>query len=621
MLIILFSIANLKIVIAPVTDYYSTSGSYGGNWTNNAEESDSSPDDVVAWDTSSNNNEIYTYNYASLTGAGSINKIYFGLRTNFSAPTVGNDILAMKYSLDSGTTWYNLDGSAYDGSDNATQSSALTSYYNLVSASLSWTDLSDIYLGVHGIKSGLPDNEIVGIDSIWLRVNYSDNSKPHIRLMDPETNNWTLESEVTFFYNVTDQISGIQNCSVILNGKVNKTNYSVSENLPQNITIFNIDDGTYTWNINCTDNSEDYNENYSVSRIINIDSSGPIINLESPSNDFEWNTSQSALFIYNVSDTMTNISSCSLIINDSISGSSDSSIIEDNKINFTRTLGNADYTWSINCTDSNGIQGNSTTYNLNVDVHYPNISSIQIDNPIILTTGATKRVVCNASLSYAEGIASITSVNATLYDKSIGSGSADNNNNHYTNASCTQTDSDTNNANYTCSFDLWYYANNASWACNVTAIDTEGITGSNTADTTVNELYGITISPAELNYSILNMGENSTEDINITIINLGNKEMDITLQGYGLSVGDGLSMDCTTGNISVEKERYSLNQGDDYSIMYELTSNSFQVDTFNLAKQTITGVNSTKKVYWKMGMPNGVSGDCIGYVILGAVIS
>ncbi len=147
--------------------------SYGGDWANSPEEADNQPDSAVAWDETDNGNELYTHNFVGLPEAGTINKVYLALRSNFSNPAIGNDELTLKYSLDGGTTWKNLDGTAYNGASVANQSGSLRNDYYQITGSLSWSDLSNIYLGVEGMQVGLPDDEVASIDAIWLRVNYS----------------------------------------------------------------------------------------------------------------------------------------------------------------------------------------------------------------------------------------------------------------------------------------------------------------------------------------------------------------------------------------------------------------------------------------------------------------
>ena len=79
-------------------------------------------------------------------------------------------------------------------------------------------------------------------------------------------------------------------------------------------------------------------------------------------------------------------------------------------------------------------------------------------------------------------------------------------------------------------------------------------------------------------------------------------------------------MICDRGNITINYERYSLQSGLEYGSMSPLTTNLYQIDEFNLEPRTDNS-ESTKNIYWKLGMPKGVKGNCSGYVKISIVPS
>jgi len=620
--IILLAIIALlsQSAFAPTEDFYSSPAGFGGNWTNNQSYASQTPDDIVAWDLINSNTALYTYNFQALPASGQINWISLGLRSNFSAPFSGDDRLTLKYSLDS-VVWKNLDGTAFSGSNATNQSLELRTEYYPIRVSLSWANLTGIYLGVEGRSVGSPDNEITGIDAIWLRVDYSDIEPPRINLMFPRDGNLSLANDILFGFNTTDALSNISNCSLVINDAANATNSSVSEGIVQYFRVVGMPDGFYNWSINCTDNSTNYNTNSSLKRALTIDTAGPEIILSNPLSSTEWNTTPAVSFLYNASDAIGNVSFCYLVVNGDINGTIASPIAEGAPQSFSRDISNGFYNWSVNCTDSSGIEANSTTYGLFVDVHYPNVSDVSIPDPVNLAVGSTIELRCNATIRHHKGIGLIANVNATLYDLGYYATSPDDRNNHYTNSSCEQVSASGDSANYTCSFQMYYHANPGDWRCNISATDINGLRGSEERNFTVNSLYGLSINPSYINFSALHVGQNSTSDVNITITNFGNEEVDITLHGYAFISGDGLAMNCTYGNISVENERYSLTYGTAYTGMSTLSAAAMQLDTFNLAKQTLDNTNSSRKVHWKIGIPFGVSGNCTGNIVIGAVQS
>ncbi|MBN2422332.1 DUF2341 domain-containing protein, partial [Candidatus Woesearchaeota archaeon] len=109
-----------------------------------------------------------------------------------------------------------------------------------------------------------------------------DRNGPAIVLGEPENDTWTKDYNITFYYNVSDLYSGVANCSLILNGKINLTNYTISEEDENNFTLINIQEKIYNWSINCTDFLG--NVNSSIIKILNIDRTGPVSTLDRPPN-------------------------------------------------------------------------------------------------------------------------------------------------------------------------------------------------------------------------------------------------------------------------------------------------------------------------------------------------
>ena len=86
------------------------------------------------------------------------------------------------------------------------------------------------------------------------------------------------------------------------------------------------------------------------------------VNLISPSSGASWTSSNTVTFQYNTSLNATN---CSLIINSAVD-QTDTNITANATETFTKSLSNAAYTWSVNCTDINNITNSSATWSLSV---------------------------------------------------------------------------------------------------------------------------------------------------------------------------------------------------------------------------------------------------------------
>ena len=113
------------------------------------------------------------------------------------------------------------------------------------------------------------------------RVIRIDRIPPFISLEAPGNNTWK-PANTTFYYNVTDDLLFPGNCSLVVNGTINETDYTISEQASQNFTMYNFAEGYYSWAINCTDTVD--NQNNSIAYIFKIDRTGPVSILDRPSN-------------------------------------------------------------------------------------------------------------------------------------------------------------------------------------------------------------------------------------------------------------------------------------------------------------------------------------------------
>ena len=94
----------------------------------------------------------------------------------------------------------------------------------------------------------------------------------------------------------------------------------------------------------------DDNGTYTTTPFTQVDNEPPIIYLEAPAAGGTSYTT-AVQFDYNVTDTLSGVASCELII-DGVSVDSDTSITEGTTQSFTRTLSPGAYRWDVNCTDN-----------------------------------------------------------------------------------------------------------------------------------------------------------------------------------------------------------------------------------------------------------------------------
>ncbi|MBN1275097.1 DUF2341 domain-containing protein [Candidatus Woesearchaeota archaeon] len=203
-----------------------------------------------------------------------------------------------------------------------------------------------------------------------LYVNY-DFDSPDITLVWPDNLYQDLDGELDLEYNVTDE-NGISNCSLYINGSYNRSDTSVTKGVSQYFSLTGLADNTYLWYVNCTDDADGENWNYSETRNFSVgpDTIGPAITLFAPSNSTT-DSDGDILFTYQVDDVSSGVDSCRLYV-DGVEEDSDGSITESIEQEFSFSLANGDYEWYINCTDDSPQQniGVSETRDLTVSISY-----------------------------------------------------------------------------------------------------------------------------------------------------------------------------------------------------------------------------------------------------------
>lgn len=110
---------------------------------------------------------------------------------------------------------------------------------------------------------------------------FEDLKGPEIYIEGPGVD---FDGNITFAYHVSD-ISGIANCSLILDGSLNQTDYSVEELISQAFDLSSLSGGVYEWSVNCTDNSNNLNTRGSIDQLLVVDITAPSIVLNSPTDN------------------------------------------------------------------------------------------------------------------------------------------------------------------------------------------------------------------------------------------------------------------------------------------------------------------------------------------------
>jgi len=213
-------------------------------------------------------------------------------------------------------------------------------------------------------------------------VYVADTIGPSIDLNVPQNDSFWTNTNVIFNYTPTD-VNSLQSCTLYGNFtgtfERNTTNDTIV-NGDYNYFNLVLPEGIYLWTIFCNDTA--LNGKFAaVNNTFFLDLSGPIINLTFPDNNYTENLTNNVVFKVIANDTFTNISSCSLIVNNSVEKIK-YTITNNVEFNFTNFLLNGNYTWNVNCTDLNGFETSTLARNISVLVIDHNPPLVTLNHPV-----------------------------------------------------------------------------------------------------------------------------------------------------------------------------------------------------------------------------------------------
>ncbi len=272
--------------------------------------------------------------------------------------------------------------------------------------------------------------------------------------------------------------------------------------------------------------------------------------------------------------------------------------------------------------------------NLTVGNVYPELSNVSIEanaSNLVLTPNATRKIYCYGLGTDYNGWEDMESATGTFFANSTSSyGSADDNNLHYTNSSCTLSSYDTYSSWINCSFDIWYYANPGIWNCTINVTDNKSKNGYGWDTINISTLLALGL-PDFMDYGEVNATEVSLENVS-NVTNYGNVMINLSLSGYGFTLSDGNAMNCTIGaikNITIQNEKYNLTASNpgildlpQFIANYTNLTSSPAVKNFNLNfRQNDTFNEAVNASYWRIYVPLGVAGTCQGNIVFGATVA
>jgi len=211
---------------------------------------------------------------------------------------------------------------------------------------------------------------------------------PNITLTNPANATWFNNEIVNLFYNITDSDNDISNSTLILNGVMNNSNGSAI--LPGEINNFtlNLSDGTYSWTVNSSDNTNLEGTANNATLTFYIDTQIPNIDISAPADDSSFFVSNIE-FNFTATDFMDPSLTCNITI-DSIVEDPNIPSVNGTLINRTITgIGIGDHLWNVTCIDEAGNTNTSLTRNFSVSDLEPSILLITGNDSYTITPNIT----------------------------------------------------------------------------------------------------------------------------------------------------------------------------------------------------------------------------------------
>jgi hypothetical protein len=136
----------------------------------------------------------------------------------------------------------------------------------------------DLQLHISSSKGGeIPHDVADNMNWYALTANITpaDTTPPTITLISPANGTISGTGDVVFEYVANDAGSGIDFCSLIIDGVIDQANLTVTEGMVQSFTKTGMPAGTYVWSVNCTDDSTNANVGASETNSLQISTAPP----------------------------------------------------------------------------------------------------------------------------------------------------------------------------------------------------------------------------------------------------------------------------------------------------------------------------------------------------------
>ncbi len=226
----------------------------------------------------------------------------------------------------------------------------------------------------------------IGEEDVHINISI-DHTAPEVNIESPEDNHRDLDGNMIFYYNVSDPISPITNCSILLNGTINDTTQSPNESITINFTLPSVGNGTWNWSIKCYNPQGLVNQTSGRNLSVFPDQDSPWIEYVLPDPYYVFTTTNLA-FKYIVHDSLSEIKNCSLYINNTINKTQEFPTKDITQTFNVYNVADGNYSWKVECYDNSSEYNN---YNITIQRNFSVYETTALNDQMVLNTLAPER--------------------------------------------------------------------------------------------------------------------------------------------------------------------------------------------------------------------------------------
>jgi len=218
-----------------------------------------------------------------------------------------------------------------------------------------------------------------------------DTSAPIVGLGAPINQTYQSNTTATFYYTPTEEHTALNNCSLIFNSVINRTNTTLWNSIVNNFTVYDLSEGNYYWTVNCTDTMGFVGTNTSI-KLITIDTTAPNATITT-ANWSLFNTANPGIN-FTISDNLDSMLNFTFFIDGIANATGNVSNNTPYGYNLV-AVPDGNHTFLVEVFDDAGNRRNSSAIQITIDTTNPNVTGLypanntKLSQPVVNFTWIT----------------------------------------------------------------------------------------------------------------------------------------------------------------------------------------------------------------------------------------